>query len=116
MYQALQRLFGKDEDENENSEGGDDIDRNNNDTKVILLYGSRTGRDIYLRKELADMQDRFPDRLKVVYALSDDKRGARSARGNELMVDGKIDKSVIALTCQDEIFRKGAAGGGRQQR
>ena len=108
MYQALQRLFGKDEDAGDD----DDDDDENVSTKIVLIYGSRTRRDIYLRKELADMQNRFPDRLKVIYALSDDSRGARGARGDEIMVDGKIDKGVIAMTCQDEIFRKRGGGGG----
>ena len=66
MYQALQRLFGSDEDDDEGS-----------DINVILLYGSRTKKDIYLRKELSGLAKRSGNRLKVVHALSDGKARAR---------------------------------------
>ena len=103
MYQALQRLFGADEDDDEGS-----------DINVILLYGSRTKGDIYLRKELNDLVRRSGDRLKVVHALSDDGK-ARAKNVHEIFVDGMINKGVIALMTHEEIFRRGTDSNGRRQ-
>ena len=100
MYQALQRMFGPDE------EHLDD------DINVILLYGSRTERDIYLRKELADMAKRSGHRLKVIHALSD---GTAKAKGEESIVDGMINKGVIALMTHEEIFRHGTDISGKRK-
>ena len=100
MYQALQRMFGPDEEQLD-----DDIN-------VILLYGSRTERDIYLRKELADMAKRSGHRLKVIHAVSD---GTAKAKGEEIIVDGVINKGVIALMTHEEIFRHGTDSSGKRK-
>ncbi len=40
------------------------------DSRVALVYGNRTSGDVMFVEELADLKDRFPDRLQVLHVLS----------------------------------------------
>lgn len=82
MYQALQRLFGTDENHPEPVE-----------SKIVLIYGSRTADNIFLGDELADMERRYPDNLEVVHVLSDEEPDNTCA--NRRVVYGQIDEDVI---------------------
>jgi len=108
MYQALQRLFGSDEDQQQL-----DDDDDGRDINVILIYGSRTKYDIYLREKLNNMAKRSGNRLKVVHALSDGK--AKAMNEHEIVVDGMINKGVIALMTHEEIFRRGTDSNGKRK-
>ena len=51
---------------------------------VVLLYGNRTQRDVMFLEELADLKDRFPERLQLLTVLS------REEQESELL-SGRID-------------------------
>jgi ring-1,2-phenylacetyl-CoA epoxidase subunit PaaE len=40
------------------------------DSEVVLVFGNRTSGDVMFLEELADLKDRFPQRLQVVHVLS----------------------------------------------
>mmetsp|Transcript_1671 Transcript_1671/g.2232 ORF Transcript_1671/g.2232 Transcript_1671/m.2232 type:complete len:177 (+) Transcript_1671:1-531(+) len=104
MYQALLRMFPKTNDHDNDNTGGndpninDDINVNvdktsssstSSNTRVILLFGCHAEKDIYLRHELEDMQRRYPDRLRLYYAISEGR-------------EGRIDKSLLQMICREE--------------
>ncbi len=62
---------------------------------VVLVYGNRTQGDVMFLEELADLKDRFPDRLQVLHVLS------REEQESELL-SGRIDR--------DRLSRLAAAG------
>ncbi len=51
---------------------------------VVLVYGNRTQGDVMFLEELADLKDRYPDRLQVLHVLS------REEQESELL-SGRID-------------------------
>jgi ring-1,2-phenylacetyl-CoA epoxidase subunit PaaE len=51
---------------------------------VVLVYGNRTSGDVMFLEELADLKDRYPDRLQVLHVLS------REEQESELL-SGRID-------------------------
>ena len=55
---------------------------------VVLLYGNRTSDDVMFLEELADLKDRFPDRLQVLHVLS------REEQESELL-SGRIDRDRL---------------------
>jgi ring-1,2-phenylacetyl-CoA epoxidase subunit PaaE len=57
-------------------------------SRVVLVYGNRTSRDVMFLEELADLKDRFPDRLQVLHVLS------REEQESELL-SGRIDRERL---------------------
>jgi ring-1,2-phenylacetyl-CoA epoxidase subunit PaaE len=55
---------------------------------VVLVYGNRTSGDVMFLEELADLKDRFPDRLQVLHVLS------REEQESELL-SGRIDRDRL---------------------
>ena len=62
---------------------------------VVLVYGNRTSSEVMFLEELADLKDRFPDRLQVLNVLS------REEQESELL-SGRIDR--------DRLVRLAGAG------
>jgi ring-1,2-phenylacetyl-CoA epoxidase subunit PaaE len=57
-------------------------------SQVVLTYGNRTSGDVMFLEELADLKDRFPDRLQVLHVLS------REEQESELL-SGRIDRERL---------------------
>ncbi|GJM20628.1 MAG: hypothetical protein DHS20C15_05430 [Planctomycetota bacterium] len=57
-----------------------------------LIYGNKTWDDIIYREELAALQHAFPERLRVIHALSREPDAAR--RGPDVRV-GRVDRALI---------------------
>jgi ring-1,2-phenylacetyl-CoA epoxidase subunit PaaE len=57
-------------------------------SEVVLVYGNRTSGDVMFLEELADLKDRFPDRLQVLHVLS------REEQESELL-SGRIDRERL---------------------
>ena len=57
-------------------------------SEVVLVYGNRTSGDVMFLEELADLKDRFPDRLQVLHVLS------REEQESELL-SGRIDRDRL---------------------
>ena len=89
------------------------------ESDVVLVYGNRTSRDVMFLEELADLKDRFPDRLVLLHVLS------REEQESELL-SGRIDRERLTLLARsgllpveelDELYLCGPFGmvtGGRQ--
>ncbi len=60
---------------------------------VVLLYGNRSSRDVMFLEELADLKDRFPDRLMLLNVLS------REEQESELL-SGRIDRDRLTRLAQ----------------
>lgn len=91
MWQALNRMFGADEQSKD--------DTTNLTTRVKLFYGCRKTTDILLRKELDELQNSFPHRFEVHYAISEDKMLKES---NKLM-QGRLDKATVERLCSNDL-------------
>ncbi|CAG8175439.1 unnamed protein product [Penicillium nalgiovense] len=50
-------------------------------SKIKLIFGVNTDKDLVLKKELDAFEQRFPDRLKVVYTVSDPAEGSPYTKG-----------------------------------
>lgn len=61
-----------------------------------LVYGNRTTASVMFLEELADLKDRYPDRLHVLHVLS------REGHGSPLL-SGRIDAERIALLLERVI-------------
>ena len=78
-------------------------------SEVVLVYGNRTSGDVMFLEELADLKDRFPDRLQVLHVLS------REEQESELL-SGRIDRPRLErllttfLTDIDEWYLCGPFG------
>jgi ring-1,2-phenylacetyl-CoA epoxidase subunit PaaE len=57
-------------------------------SQVVLVYGNRTSGDVMFLEELADLKDRFPERLQVLHVLS------REEQESELL-SGRIDRERL---------------------
>lgn len=103
MYQALNRMFGMEEEKVGVDEDNDKKKVKNTDTKVILLYGSRTKKDIYLKHEMEDMKKRYPDRLDIIHVLSEDTVHKSNTNGDSDsdVLEGRIDKNMIQSICNN---------------
>lgn len=55
---------------------------------VLLVYGNRTQADVMFLDELADLKDRFPERLQVLHVLS------REEQESELL-SGRLDRDRL---------------------
>jgi ring-1,2-phenylacetyl-CoA epoxidase subunit PaaE len=78
-------------------------------SEVVLVYGNRTSGDVMFLEELADLKDRFPERLQVLHVLS------REEQESELL-SGRIDRPRLqrmldtVLTGIDEWYLCGPFG------
>jgi ring-1,2-phenylacetyl-CoA epoxidase subunit PaaE len=74
-------------------------------SRFTLVYGNRTTRSILFREQLADLKDRYLDRLQVVHVLSGQHQDVP-------LFNGRLDAdhlrllsgSLIALDSVDEVF------------
>ncbi len=82
------------------------------DMKVrhTLIYGNRTWKDVIYRYGLDDLQDQYPDKLRIVHALSREP-GADHHGPN--VVSGRVTTELIAKHVSDpssvEVFSCGPA-------
>jgi ring-1,2-phenylacetyl-CoA epoxidase subunit PaaE len=58
-------------------------------SRFTLLYGNRYARSVMFAEELADLKDRYPDRLHIVHVLSREPQDAR-------LLSGRIDAERLA--------------------
>lgn len=63
------------------------------DSEVVLVYGNRTSADVMFLDELADLKDRYPQRLSVLHVLS------REEQASELL-SGRIDPARLRRLLQ----------------
>lgn len=87
MYQALLRMFGSDE-------------TNELNTRVVLLYGSRTVEDIFLRKEIDAMVQKYPNHLRVVHVLSHEQNDSVFTK------ESGYEKGFISLDLLQRIYKE----------
>lgn len=59
-------------------------------SRIVLLYGNRTGRDIIFAEELAGLKDRYLDRLSIAHALSREMQDVPA-------LQGRLDRARIGL-------------------
>jgi ring-1,2-phenylacetyl-CoA epoxidase subunit PaaE len=67
------------------------------ESDVVLVYGNRTSRDVMFLEELADLKDRFPDRLVLLHVLS------REEQESELL-SGRIDRERLTLLARSGLL------------
>jgi len=60
------------------------------ESRVVLLYGNRTGRDIMFAEALAALKDRYLDRLSVTHVLSREMQDVP-------VLSGRLDRARIEL-------------------
>ncbi|KAJ5425102.1 hypothetical protein N7465_000172 [Penicillium sp. CMV-2018d] len=65
MYQLIQGMLNNPDDR----------------SKIKLIFGVNTEKDLVMKKELDAFEQKFPDRLKVVYRVSDPVEGSPFAKG-----------------------------------
>ncbi|OQD69798.1 hypothetical protein PENPOL_c002G04775 [Penicillium polonicum] len=65
MYQLIQGMLNNPDDR----------------SKIKLIFGVNTEKDLVMKKELDAFEQKFPDRLKVVYRVSDPVEGSQFAKG-----------------------------------
>ena len=54
------------------------------DSDVVLVYGNRTTRDVMFLDDIADLKDRFPQRLQVLHVLSREQQ-------ESALLSGRLD-------------------------
>ncbi|KAL1845320.1 hypothetical protein VTK73DRAFT_689 [Phialemonium thermophilum] len=92
-------------------------------TRITLVWGVNTDDDLFLRDELADLQRRFPGRLRTVYTVSRPVDGSPHRRGyvtRELLEsaglgagkgeDGDADSVTKVLVCGPPPMEKALTG------
>lgn len=85
-------------------------------TKVTLVWGVNNDRELFLRDELAALQRRFPDRLRVVYAVSNPLPGSPHAAGRvtrevlEKAGLGRPERSTKLFLCGPPAMEKAVGG------
>jgi ring-1,2-phenylacetyl-CoA epoxidase subunit PaaE len=81
------------------------------ESRVVLLYGNRTGADIMFRTALEELKDRHLDRLSVVHVLSREKHELETLHGRldaariQALLPGLVPPGTIA-----EVFVCGPEG------
>ena len=78
MYQLIKKIL-KDEDE---------------DSKIKLLYACRNESEILLKNELSVLEQSYPDRLKIVYAV-DQPLNKKEWKGQVGFVDANMIKKFM---------------------
>jgi len=71
---------------------------------ILLLYGSRSAKEVIFGKALSRLQEQYPQRLKVVHCLSQNQGETEALKG--LIHEGRINTSVLArhLTNMEASF------------
>lgn len=77
MYQLLRAIFSNPEDK----------------TKVTLLYGNIAEEDILLKRELADLENEYPQRFRAFYAL--EKPDMKNWQGAQGYIGKELIKTVL---------------------
>ena len=93
MYQALDRMFGLEEQEHKDKECKiEKTMKENNQTRVILLYASSTEKDIYFKKEMDNMKKRYPNRLEIIHVISD--KSATKNKPSNAIAESKFPRVI----------------------
>ncbi len=71
------------------------------DSTVVLLYGNRTQGSVMFLEELADLKDRFPERLELLHVLSGEEQDSE-------LLSGRLDRARLTrlfatLVAVDEV-------------
>jgi ring-1,2-phenylacetyl-CoA epoxidase subunit PaaE len=81
------------------------------ESRVSLVYGNRAGTSVMFLDELADLKDRWPDRVHLVHVLSGEAREAELLNGR---VDAdrleRILSALVPVSGVDEWFLCGPYG------
>lgn len=97
MFQALQRMFGREETEESTQE--------TSHTSVVLIYGCHSRDDIYLRHELEDMQLRFPERFRIIYAIPQEECSEQNTPVS--FWRGRANSELVSQVCRDSSIDTG---------
>jgi ring-1,2-phenylacetyl-CoA epoxidase subunit PaaE len=73
-----------------------------NNTKVVLVYSSRSANDTLFLTELNQWQSNYPDRLNVIHLFSNSKNLLR-ARLNGLLIN-QLVREYLSFNKQDGLF------------
>ncbi|KAI1001766.1 NADH-cytochrome b5 reductase 2 [Podosphaera aphanis] len=84
MYQLLCAIFKDPEDK----------------TKVTLAFGNITEKDILLKDELAELEKKYPDRLRVVYVLSQPPESWQGGKGH---INKELLKEILPTPKEENI-------------
>jgi cytochrome-b5 reductase len=114
LYQLVQTIF-------------QDCDNDDDKTRATLVFGVHSDRDVMLKRELDGIQERFRDRFRVVYAVSNPEPGSSFRRGRvtkELLAgvlddDEKVRGETKVLVCgppgmESDLVGKGGWFGSRK--
>ena len=70
-------------------------------SRFTLVYGNRDAGSVMFLEELADLKDRYPDRLQLVHVLSREERDAELLTGR--IDDAKLDTLLDTLLPPDAV-------------
>jgi ring-1,2-phenylacetyl-CoA epoxidase subunit PaaE len=70
-------------------------------SRFTLVYGNRDAGSVMFLEELADLKDRWPDRLQLVHVLSREARDAELLSGR--IDDAKLDRLLDTLVPPDAV-------------
>ncbi len=88
------------------------------DSTVVLLYGNRTQGSVMFLEELADLKDRFPERLELLHVLSREEQDSELLSGRlDAERLGRLLAALVPVDEVDEWYLCGPFGvvtGGRQ--
>jgi ring-1,2-phenylacetyl-CoA epoxidase subunit PaaE len=70
-------------------------------SRFTLVYGNRDAGSVMFLEELADLKDRYPDRLQLVHVLSREERDAELLSGR--IDDAKLDRLLDTLVPPDDV-------------
>lgn len=80
-------------------------------SRFFLFYGNRSGRDVLFREEIAELKDRFVDRLSVLHVLSREEQDLGILGGR---LDGekvrRLLSAMVPAALVDEVYLCGPAG------
>jgi cytochrome-b5 reductase len=72
----------------------------NDNTKVTVVFGNISEEDILLKKELAALENEFPNRFKAVYMLDTPPKGSAYAKG---FITKDVLKKVLPAPAEENI-------------
>ncbi|WPH04827.1 NADH-cytochrome b5 reductase [Acrodontium crateriforme] len=100
MYQLTRQIF-----------------KNPNDkTKVTLVFGNVTEEDILLKKELAELENQFPDRFRAFYVLSKPSKDWQQGKGHinkdllKTVIPGPKEENVKIFVCGPPALYEAISG------
>jgi ring-1,2-phenylacetyl-CoA epoxidase subunit PaaE len=70
-------------------------------SRFTLVYGNRDAGSVMFLEELADLKDRYPDRLQLVHVLSREERDAELLTGR--IDDAKLDTLLSSVIPPDAV-------------